>query len=100
MAEWEREIAAERTRAALSELKRQGRRVSGRPPLGYRFDQGRLVEVPEEQAIVRRLERLQAQGLGAKAVAARLNRRCVLNPRTGRPWRHGTVRDILARLRR
>jgi DNA invertase Pin-like site-specific DNA recombinase len=96
LAQLEREQAAGRTRAALAELRRQGRRVSGKPPLGYRFRAGRLVEVPEEQRIVRRLKRLRAKGLGAKAIAVRLNAAGILNPRTGRPWHHGTVRDVLA----
>ena len=95
LAQMEREQVAERTKAALSELRRQGRRVSGRPPLGYRFEAGMVVAVAEEQAILRRLQELQAQGLGAKASATRMNGDGLLNPRTGRPWRPGTLRAIL-----
>jgi DNA invertase Pin-like site-specific DNA recombinase len=94
----EREQASERTRTAMAELRRQGRRCSGRPPLGYRFDGDRVVEVPAEQTIVRRLRVLKGEGLGAKAIANALNGDGVVNPRTGRPWFHGTVRDIVARL--
>jgi hypothetical protein len=54
------------------------------------------VEVPEEQAVLRRLKRLRVKGLGAKAIAVRLNAAGVVNPRTGRTWHHGTVRDVLA----
>ena len=98
LAQMERELVAERTREAMAELRRQGRRISGRPPYGYRFDDGKLVEVPEEQHLVRRLKRLKAQGLGSKAIATRLNERGLVNPRTQRPWFHGTLRDIVARL--
>ncbi len=97
LAQLEREQAAGRTRAALAELKRQGRRVSGKPPFGHRFEDGRVVEVPAERVLLRRLTSLRGQGFGAKAIASRMNRQGGVNPRTGRPWHHGTVRDILAR---
>jgi len=97
MAQWEREMAGERTRAALAEIRRQGRRISGKPPLGSGFRDGRVIDVPAEQAVLRRLQRLQAEGLGAKAIATRMNEAKDYNPRTRRPWHHGTVRDILVR---
>lgn len=100
MAQWEREMASERTRAALAEIKRQGRRVSGKPPFGYAFRGDRVVEVPEELAVLRRLRELQAEGLGAKAIATRMNEAKAFNPRAGRAWHHGTVRDVLARAAR
>lgn len=100
MAQWEREMAGERTRAALAELKRQGRRVSGRAPFGHAFDGDRVVAVPAELEVLRRLQRLQARGLGAKAIASRMNAAGAVSPRTGRPWHHGVVRDVLARAAR
>ncbi|MCK6461126.1 MAG: recombinase family protein [Planctomycetes bacterium] len=100
MAQWEREMAGERTRAALGELRRQGRRISGRPPFGHAFDGDRVVEVPAELEVLRKLQRLQARGLGAKAIASRMNAAAAFNPRTGRPWHHGVVRDVLARAAR
>ncbi len=38
IAQWERETIGERTRDALAARKTQGKRVSGRAPLGWRFD--------------------------------------------------------------
>ena len=96
LAQLEREQAADRTREAMGELRRQGRRISGRPPYGFRFDGDRVVEVPEEKALLQRMRGLQDEGFGAKAIATRMNRRGGKNPRTGRPWFHGTVRDVLA----
>lgn len=100
MAQWEREMASERTRAALAEIRRQGRRVSGKPRFGYAFRDDRIVEVPEEFAVLRRLQKLQSEGLGAKAIATRMNAANDYNPRTRHPWHHGTVRDVLARAAR
>ena len=95
LAQLEREQAGERTRVALAELRRQGRRVSGRPPFGFRFDGGRVVEVEEEQRILGRMKRLAGRGAGSYRIASVLNAERVPNPRTGRAWFWGTVRVIL-----
>jgi len=97
-AEFERAQIAMRTRAALGELRRQGRRVSGRAPLGFRFERGRLVEVPAEQAILARVVELRRGGHGAKAIAKALNGDGRRNPRTGRPWSPGPIAHVLRRL--
>jgi DNA invertase Pin-like site-specific DNA recombinase len=95
LAELERGQTAERTRDALAEMRRRGRRVSGRPPFGFRFEGDGLEAVPEEQEILGRMMRLRSRGNGARRIAAKLNRDGTLNPRTGRPWNYGTVAAIL-----
>ncbi len=95
LAQLEREQAAERTRYAMAELRRQGRKTSSRPPFGYRFEEDRVVKVRNEQRILKRMLRHRAEGAGEFAVASALNRAGIPNPRTGRPWYFGTVRAIL-----
>ena len=95
LAQLEREQAAERTKTAMAELRRQGRRISGKPPFGYRFDGDRVVEEPGEQEILRRIRELRDAGKGCYAIASALTREGVVNPRTERPWYFGTVRAIL-----
>ena len=95
LAQLEREQAGERTRVALAELRRQGRRVSGRPPFGFRFEGGRVVEVEAEQRILTRMRRLSGRGAGSYRIASVLNSEGIPNPRTGAPWFWGTVRVIL-----
>ena len=95
IAQLEREQAAERTRAAMAELRRQGRRTSRFPPLGYRFEGDRVVEEPKEQPILRRMLELQAEGNGCWRIARLLNEDGTGNPRTRRTWYYGTVRAIL-----
>jgi DNA invertase Pin-like site-specific DNA recombinase len=95
LAQLEREQAADRTRVALAELRRQGRRVSGRPPFGFRFERGRVVEVAEEQAMLARMKGLADEGAGCYRIASALNAEGALNPRTKAPWFFGTVRAIL-----
>jgi len=95
LAQMEREQAAERTRLAMAELRRRGRRISGIAPFGYRFEDGDVVPVEAEQELLARILELRAEGLGARRIAAALNDAGLKNPRTGRFWSHGTVGDLL-----
>ncbi|MEM8885177.1 MAG: recombinase family protein [Planctomycetota bacterium] len=98
LAQMERETIAERTKTALGELRRQGKRISGKPPLGFAFDDGRLVPVEREQIVLQEMERLRGDGFGARRIAGQLNEGGVVNPRTGRLWSPSTVASILRRL--
>ena len=98
MAQLGREQAAERTRAVMAELRRQGRRISGKPPWGYRFVRGRVVADTAEQTILTRMLALRAQGLGAKRIATALSENGKTNPRTQRPWTHGAIQAVLRRI--
>lgn len=74
VSQWEREVIAERTSAALQELKAQGR-TTGRPEYGYRADaDGRLVEDENEQAVIRRVAELRDEGASWQAVADSLTK--------------------------
>ncbi len=95
LSQLEREQAAERTKCAMAELRRQGKRISGKPPFGYRFEGGRVAEVAEEQVILGRIRELRDAGKGCYAIASALNREGVLNPRTGKAWFFGTLRSVL-----
>lgn len=113
VASWEAEVAGERTSAALNEkkrqaqteesaeAKRQGRAarrvtVNGRPPFGYRWEAGKLVEVEAEQIILNKIKLLRESGLTYARIAEELAERGHLTKRGGR-WRAGSVRDILVR---
>ena len=98
LAQLEREQLGERTRSALAELRRQGRRISGRPPLGFRFEGGVLVAVEAEQRVLGRLLELRAERLGARSIAKRFAAEGIGNPRTGKDWNPSTLASILRRL--
>ncbi len=100
MAQLEREQAAERTRVAMAELRRQGRRISGTPPFGYRFEGDYVVVVEAEQALLKRMLGWQAEGFGPYKIARLLNEATGDHPRTGKPWYWGTVRAIVQRANR
>ncbi len=104
VAQLDRDLIAERTSAALQQKVRQGERV-GRAPLGYRGEgdgpegAGELVEVAEEQAILREIMALRAEGWGYKRIADRLREENVPTKRGGR-WEAATVHAVVRRAER
>ncbi len=106
-AEMERSQISERTRAGMEQVRREGRARSRFIPFGYRVlgkpdrttlaagDRGQLVPFEQEQALLRVMLRLRRTGLGAHAIASRLNCDGIANPRTGARWSVGGVRSVL-----
>jgi len=95
LAQLEREQIGERTRNGMAELRRRGRRISRRPPFGFRFEGDRLEPVDVEQVVLERMVALGQTGWGATAIARALNAEGLPNPRTGRVWTPGNVWAIL-----
>jgi DNA invertase Pin-like site-specific DNA recombinase len=94
LSQWEREVIAERTSAALA-VKRDRRERLGTTPLGFRTEKGRVSPVPDEQAAVRRARDLYASGLSLRKVAGQLEGEGHKTKRGGR-WAAETVRLLLA----
>ena len=93
-AQFERELLIERTKEGhLARVKRQDFSM-GPLPFGYRKEEGRLVEVAEEAAVVRRIFRLFLRLKSRRGVARTLNAEGVLT-RRGKHWREGTIKGIL-----
>jgi DNA invertase Pin-like site-specific DNA recombinase len=72
------EAERDRTRERITEVKRdqrqRGRYLGGRLPFGWRVgEEGALVEVPAQQAAIRRMQKMRAQGLALRAIAERMN---------------------------
>ncbi len=80
--------------AALHHLAHQGRKPAG-TAYGYRRENKRLVVVPEEAAVVRRLFREFNEGASLAELARRLNRDRVPCPRGGKYWRVNIIERIL-----
>jgi len=87
VAQWEREIIGERTREAMQELKRQGRRL-GAPPLEAISEGG--------QQTKNRAEQLRAEGKSLRKIAATLVEEERPTQKGGR-WQAETVRLLLRR---
>jgi uncharacterized protein with von Willebrand factor type A (vWA) domain len=99
-AELERAQIGERTRDAMAEVKRQGGEV-GRAPFGWRYGtekdaRGRRVkvQVPEQQATIKRIVDLYRGGESLRTIAAVLQREG-RRPARGDLWHPATVGRIV-----
>ena len=93
VAQMERDLISERTRAALAFKKARGDRL-GTTPLGYRtLPDGTLEPIPDELAIVARIRKLRRRGKSFAAIAREFNEEDVPTKRGGL-WDHSTVRYI------
>lgn len=97
LAQMERELIAERTRSALA-FKRENGQPTSHPPLGFTANgsRQRMIPVPEELAIVRRILGLWRAGGSYAGIAAKLNADAVPAKRGGR-WHHTTVAKVVQR---
>jgi site-specific DNA recombinase len=96
LAEFERDLCGERTKAALS-LKKQRGECVGEVPLGWRRQGDRLVDDEAGQRVVALIRHLRAQGMTLRAIAAELERVGALRAKGGTRWDPKTVLRILAR---
>ena len=72
----------------------QGGYAGGKPPIGYRAENGKLVVVPEEAEIVREVFAMRKEGYTLMAIADELNAMGYRTKR-GLPFRHSAVQTIL-----
>jgi site-specific DNA recombinase len=106
LAEFERELVAERTRSALAHKRSKSERV-GQVPYGFDLDpegptnaRGRLVRLlPDacEQATIAHIHELRSKGLSSRRIAADLNARGIPTKLGRGPWIYTAVDKILKR---
>jgi len=94
-AEFERNLIAERTTAALGHLRKSGK-VYNHIPYGYRAEDSRLVPEPTEQAVIARMAALRSDGISYSEIANTLNAEGVPTKRNG-TWGAQTVYNICGR---
>jgi DNA invertase Pin-like site-specific DNA recombinase len=97
LAEFERDLVSERTTSALAFKRRQGERISGKIPYGYRLEAGRLVAVEEEQTAIRLMMKLRTDGLSLRAIAEEMERREIRRQNGSHVWPSNVVLMILRR---
>jgi site-specific DNA recombinase len=94
LAEFERDLVSERTKAALAHKSAKGERVGG-VPFGFQLADDRVRLLPDagEQATLRDLHELRTSGMSWRAIADTLNGRGIPT-KTGRSWTWQTTRKI------
>ena len=95
LAEFERDLTAERTRAALAHKRARGR-VYGEVPFGYRRQGQRLVEDPAAQAAIRLIAERRVAGDSYRTIARELEARGIRAAK-GPCWSPGSVQRIARR---
>lgn len=93
-AEMERNVTKERTKAALSHLKRHGRAYSRLTPYGFDRIGDSLVANPGEMDVVRRIQALRHEGISLVRIARMLEGDGIPTKRGG-VWRQATVDSVL-----
>ncbi len=95
VAQWERDIIAERTSDALQVKKAQGRRV-GAVPFGFTLgaDGDELLPDAEQLATVGQIAEWRREGEGLNAIARRLNALGIATAQAG-TWAAQTVKRVL-----
>lgn len=93
-AQYEREIISERTKDKLSASKKKGLYTGGVVVMGYKAVDKKLVIVPEEAELVRRIFQRYIEIQSPKIIAAELNAES-RKTKTGKPWTTVAVYRIL-----
>lgn len=96
LAEFERNLVAERTANALQHKKRTGQKYTNKTPYGFEAIEGRLVEVKQEAAVVADIQAARASGATLQAIANDLNGRGIPT-KTGKQWQPATIHLLLKR---
>lgn len=95
IAEWERGVIGERTEAAISQLRCNGKRFSRYAPYGWRYQKnGSMVESPEEQKVIRLIRQLREEGLSYARIGSALSNRGH-QPRNGKQWSTTVIRRVM-----
>ena len=98
-AEYERKVIAARTKAAMLRHQAEGRLMGKIPPFGFAIDpedSKRLVEIPKEQEVIKRIIRERQKDRGLREIGRELEKEGI--PCRGHiHWHHSTIRKILRR---
>lgn len=95
LAEMERGLISERTKAALSEKRSQGLRTNFKAPYGHRFtSDGRVVQDHEEQSVLSRVWTLKETGASVREIQRTLADDGIVN-RNGQPFAVSAVHYML-----
>lgn len=96
LAEFERNLVAERTTNALQHKKRTGQKYTNQTPYGFEAIEGRLVEVKQEAKIVAEIQASRTGGNTLQFIADGLNGRGIPT-KTGKQWAPATIHLLLKR---
>ena len=98
MAEFERNLAGERTKAALNHLKEKGKKYCRITPYGYDLskDGNHLVKNKKEQRVISQMSHMRKEGFSYQAICDFLKKKSIKS-KSGKDWGKKTISRILHR---
>ena len=96
LAEFERNLVAERTTNALQHKKATGQKYCNQTPYGFEAIEGKLVQVEQEAQVVAEIQASRAGGDTLQAIANSLNGRGIPT-KTGKQWAPATIHLLMKR---
>jgi site-specific DNA recombinase len=96
LAEFERNLVAERTSTALQHKKRSNQVYTNKTPYGFEAVDGNLVKVPKESKVVAEIHAARSGGSTLQSIADKLNKRRIPT-KTGKQWKPATIHLLLQR---
>jgi site-specific DNA recombinase len=97
LAEMERRLIGERTKAALAHKRSKSEKTGGDIPFGYNLAQGILVKNDEEQGVIRIIRRLHGQRLSLRRICSELEREGHKTKRGNGKWHPQSIAHIIKR---
>ena len=97
LAEMERRLIGERTKAALAHKKSKNEKTGGDLPFGYDLAHGLLVKNDDEQRVIRVIKKLHGQGVSLRRICAELEREGYKTKRGNAVWHPETIAHIIRR---
>lgn len=95
LAQMERELIAERTKATLAYKKQKGEHL-GAIPYGFKLVEGKLIAHEPEQKILKKMKRWKYEGKSLREIARRLNKEEIPTHRKGVKWSHKAISCVLS----
>lgn len=96
LAEFERNLVAERTTTALQHKKSSNQKYCNQTPYGFEAVEGRLVQVQQEVEVVAEIQAARSGGSTLQSIADDLNGRGIPT-KTGKVWQPATIHLLLKR---
>lgn len=96
LAEFERNLVAERTTNALQHKKATNQKYTNITPYGFEAIEGRLVQVQAEAAVVAEIQAARGGGNTLQSIADSLNGRGIPT-KTGKQWQPATIHLLIKR---
>ena len=97
LAEFERDLVSERTKAALSHIRQQGRKTGGHVPFGYDSVKGKLVRNDKESKVVNLIAQLHQKGYSLRKICRELESRGLETKNGHTRWSTNVVAAVVRR---